>query len=234
MMALLELDNVTRLHCRGARVRRVLDGVSLELHGGQLAVVWGLRRSGRSTLLRVAAQVEPPDGGCVRFLGRESSRGGAGALGAGIGFCQQQLHGSVARTALEHVMLAPLTRGMRLSRAREAAYGALARVGAGELAERPPRELDAAESLRVGLARALVLGPRALVVDEPVKGVELTARDELLALLRELADEGLAVLASTGEATGLSQADVALSLADGRLRAAIREPATVVPLRRAG
>jgi ABC-type sugar transport system ATPase subunit len=71
------------------------------------------------------------------------------------------------------------------------------------------------------------------VVDEPTKGVDLLERDEILLLLRSLANEGIAVLASTGESTGLSGTDRAFALGEGELRAAqTRELAPVLPLRR--
>jgi energy-coupling factor transporter ATP-binding protein EcfA2 len=95
------------------------------------------------------------------------------------------------------------------------------------------RDLSNAEAVRVALARTLTLQPRMIVIDEPVKGVELTDRDGILSLLRSLADEGITVLASTGESTGLSQADRGLVLGDGELRGApTQQPATVLPLRR--
>jgi ABC-type sugar transport system ATPase subunit len=79
----------------------------------------------------------------------------------------------------------------------------------------------------------LALRPRLLVIDEPVKGVELVERDAILALLRGLADEGLGVLASAGETTALSGADRALALGGGELRgAAVPELAPVLSLRR--
>ena len=76
--------------------------------------------------------------------------------------------------------------------------------------------------MRVALARALALEPSLLVIDEPTRGVDLLERDAILALLRSLADEGIAVLISTGEATALAGADRALSLADGELRGSLR------------
>jgi ABC-type multidrug transport system ATPase subunit len=96
-----------------------------------------------------------------------------------------------------------------------------------------PAELDCAETVRVELARALALAPRLLVVDEPTKGVELLERDEILLLLRSLADDGLAVLASTGESTVLAGCDRALTLDDGELHSTGAPAlAEVLPLRR--
>ena len=78
-MSLLELEHVNKRFGRDWRGRVALCDVSLELDAGELVVVWGLRRSGRSTLLRVSAGVEPADAGAVRFDGRELA--GAAARG---------------------------------------------------------------------------------------------------------------------------------------------------------
>ena len=86
----------------------------------------------------------------------------------------------------------------------------------------------------MAIASALVTKPALLVIDEPTSGVELLQRDPLLALLRSIADEGTAVLMSTGDAQGLSGVDRALTIDDGELQGE-PEPAQadVVPLRRA-
>jgi ABC-type sugar transport system ATPase subunit len=94
-------------------------------------------------------------------------------------------------------------------------------------------ELGGGEVLRVAIARTLALGPKVLIVDEPAATVEISERDDVLALLRGLTSEGVAILASTGEAEQLAGADVALTLRDGELKGQRRaQTATVVPLRR--
>ena len=70
----------------------------------------------------------------------------------------------------------------------------------------------------MAIASALVTSPALLVIDEPTNGVDLLERDPILTLLRSLANEGPAVLMSTGEAQGLSGVDRALSLDNGELR----------------
>ncbi len=229
-MSLLALERVSRRYRSGAHERVVLDGVSLALEAGELLAVWGLRRSGRSTLLRVAAGIEPADSGSVRFAGRPLGGGGL-TLGGGIGYCA---HASLdAPCVLDELLLGQLARGVRGQLARARIYTALARVGAADCGARAPHELDGAEQLRVALARALALNPSLLVIDDPVRGVDLLERDSILALLRSLADEGIAVLISTDEATALAGADRALSLADGVLRGSTApELAQVLPLRR--
>jgi ABC-type multidrug transport system ATPase subunit len=230
-MSLLELDAVHKRYRDEAGERTVLRKVSLQADAGELVVVWGLRRSGRSTLLRVAAGIEPPDAGAVRFDGQDLASQGERLLGEGIGYCQKTLRFADGHTGLDHAMVGLLSRWAPPAKARLRALGALERTGVAHCALMTQRELSGAEAVRVGLARTLALKPRLIVIDEPVKGVELIDRDPILALLRSLADEGLTVLASTGESTGLSQADQGLVIGDGELRgAAATELAEVLPL----
>ena len=231
-MSLLELERVHKRHEGDAGTRTVLREVSLRVDAGELLVVWGLRRSGRSTLLRVAAGIEPPDAGTVRFDGHDLASRGERLLGEGIGYCQRTLRFADGHTGLDHAMVGLLSRWVPPAKARLRAFEALERTGVAHCARMTRRELSSAEAVRVGLARTLALKPRLIVIDEPVKGIELSERDPILGLLRSLADEGATVLASTGESTGLSQADQGLVLGDGELRgAAPTELAEVLPLR---
>jgi ABC-type Mn2+/Zn2+ transport system ATPase subunit len=232
-MTLLALEGVGKRYLDGRAEHVVLDEVSLSLQAGELVAVWGMRRSGRSTLLRVAGGIEPPDTGVVRFAGHDLSARGGQALGHGIGYCRCAPRDREGRVVLEELMLGLLARGAGSSAARTRARAALARVGAGDCAGRGLGELDGAEAVRVSLARALALEPALLLIDEPVAGVDLLARDAVLALLRCLADEGIAVLMTVGEATGLSGADRALRIGGGSLGGSVTpELAQVLPLRR--
>jgi len=232
-MPLLELREVTKRYALGRLERVALRSVSLDVHAGELVVVWGLRRSGRTTLLRVVAGIERPDEGTVRLDGRDLNapgRRGAPPLGNEIGFCSTSFNQANGTTVLDHVALGQIARGAGRNAARAAASRVLERTGAGHCMGFDPRELDPAEAVRAGIARALVTEPRLLVLDEPTNGVDLLERDGLLRLLRSLADDGTAVLATVGEAVG--GADRMLSIGDGQLRGeTVPEDAPVVPLR---
>jgi ABC-type lipoprotein export system ATPase subunit len=233
-MSLLELQGVEKHYREGDLQRVALRELDLALDGGELTVVWGLRGSGRSTLLRIAAGIESPDAGVVRFDGRDLAKHREELLGAGIGFCQKTLPRNGSQSVLDLVMVSLLARGISSSHARARAGEALERAGALEQASLALAALDAAEAVRVALARVLALEPRLLVVDDPIGGVDLLARDGVLALLRQIADDGVAVLASTGESTALSGADRTLALSDGQLRGPPpAELAPVLELRRA-
>jgi ABC-type Mn2+/Zn2+ transport system ATPase subunit len=216
-MTLLALERVCKRHQDGRSERVVLDEVSMSLHAGELVAIWGMRGSGRSTLLRIAAGIESPDAGVVRFAGRELGGLGGNALGDGVGFCSRAPADREAGLVLDELMLAPRTRGAGKSDAQAGARAALERVGAAGCAGHAFGELDGAEAVRVGLAQALVLEPALLVIDEPVAGVDLLEHDDILALLRSLADDGIAVLISVGESTEFTDADRRLSLRGGTL-----------------
>jgi ABC-type multidrug transport system ATPase subunit len=219
-MTLLELERVSKSFNRGGHERVALRDVSLKLDAGELVAVRGLRRSGRSTLLRVAAGVEMPDSGVVRLDGRDLADGG-GTLDPGIGFCRTSFHPTEGRLVIDQVMAGLLARGVPRTLARSQARAALRRTGAEESAARTPSDLNRGEAIRVAIARVLARRPRLLVIDEPTKGVDLLDRDPILLLLRSLADDGLAVFASAVDATCLSGADRALALGEGDLRGSV-------------
>jgi energy-coupling factor transporter ATP-binding protein EcfA2 len=217
-MSLLVLSDVCKAQMRGSRRVEVLRDVSLEIEAGELVAVWGRRRSGRSTLLSVAAGIEPPDSGEVLFEGRDVNARGTRILGDGVGYCYTGASAPGGRTVIDHVRSGLLARRVAEPVAHSLAYDALRRVEVERSNELTMGDLDTAEAVRVAVACGLVLGPRVLVIDEPTKGVDLLERDAIVLLLRSLADEGIAVLVSDGDGSGLADADRALTLSDGELR----------------
>jgi energy-coupling factor transporter ATP-binding protein EcfA2 len=214
-MALLELELVGKRYRRGSRV--ALEDVSLEIHAGEMVVIWGERRSGRSTLLRIAAGIETPDTGTVRFEGDELAVRDRKGLGEGVGYCWREFRRRRGPTVLDHLVAGQLGRRVPQSAALARAWRALERVQATQCAELAAAELRADETVRVAIARALTRNPRLLVIDEPTLGVEPLDRDGILELLRSLANDGMAVFSSTGEGTGFLGADRVLALDKGRL-----------------
>ncbi|MFZ1925537.1 MAG: ATP-binding cassette domain-containing protein [Solirubrobacteraceae bacterium] len=230
-MILLELEHVSKRSRRG--VRDALDDVSLSIDQGELVTVWGERRSGRSTLLRVLAGIETPDAGVVRFAGRDLADRSNDELGEGIGYCRTAFRASAGQHIVDLLAATQLARGRPRSAARSRAWEVLERVAAKECAKRTAEELGGEELVRIAIARALACEPRLLVIDEPTIGVELVARDGILSLLRSIADDGIAVLTSTGEGTGFLGADRVLALHKGKLRGEIApELAPVTELER--
>jgi putative ABC transport system ATP-binding protein len=233
-MALLALDGVSKrfAHGRdGVRERVALHDVSLELDAGELVAVLGPRRCGRTTLLQVAAGIERPSTGSVRFDGIDVARTPMLGVRHGIGFCTPRFTDVLGDSVLEQIA-APLLGGpATILSAQARAHEVLRHVGASSCAELDPRVLSPEEEIRVAIARALIATPRLLLVDEPLLGVRLTERDAVLALLRSIANRGVAVLLSVDSATELTGADRVLSLRAGELRGQrVPAGARVVPL----
>lgn len=234
-MSLLTLERVNKRYRRGRRDVTALDDVSLAIAPGELVAVWGVPRSGRTTLLRVAAGLEQPDHGSVRFRGELVAAGHADGLPDGIGYVEVGLASAGGESILDHVAMPLLARGTAPETARARATLQLERVGAAACAHLQPRELEPTERVRVAIAQALVSAPSLLLVDDPTRHVDLLEREAVLLLVRSIADGEVAVLMTTGEAMGVSGVDRALTISGGVLRAeASAAPANVVPLRGAG
>jgi ABC-type lipoprotein export system ATPase subunit len=231
-MSLLEFRDVTKRRAYGGRVVLVLEDASVAIDRGELVALWGLRGSGRTTFLRLAAGIDAPDEGTVCFAGRDLAKHGEEILGAEIAYARKSFRGAASQTAIDHVITGLLVNGLSRGTARERAVELLRRVGGEQLATHRISELDSAERIRVAIADSLSLEPHLLVIDEPVAGVDLHERDHILLLLRSLADQGTAVLMSVGDTTGLTGADQALSIGDGELTASTRpQLAPIVELR---
>jgi len=221
----LEFKNVT------AGVRRdagVLRNVTFEVDAGELVAVWGVRRSGKSTLLRVAAGLVKPTAGEVLLDGapvRDRT--------PHTGWFDQTLSSYQAGSVAEHVAVPLLPRGVPGKLAVARATATLKRVGIGDLARANPGDLKPAELVRAGIARALVARPLLLIADEPTATVGLLDVDPIFELLRSITDEGAAVLVTIGEAADAPRSDRMLTLGGGLLRGeTIPSVADVVPLAR--
>ncbi len=227
-MALLSFEQVSKRGVEfGVQEQVVLDRVSFELEAGVLAGVWGPRRAGKSTLLRIAAGIELPDEGAVRFEGRDiarlSDRERAMLVRTKIGLAPSSWRETRNIRVVEHVALPLLSNGASMREACVKARSALERVGATGRADAPVFELSAGERTRVAVARALVRDPVLLLVDEPGLTPSPNERDELYALLRSLGDErGLTLLIASEDLAAIRSARQAMTISDGTLRSSQR------------
>lgn len=230
-MSLLSLDRVTVNYLPG---RPALCAATLEVEPGEVVGILGRRRSGRSTLLRVAAGALAPTSGTASFDGIDLAKRSVLGTNAGIAHCDREFSPLLGDTVLAQVAAPLLARRMSLKEADAVAGRLLSRVHAENCILRAPGELDHAETTRVALARALTTRPRLLLVDEPANGASVSDVPALLELLRSLADrDGIAVLMTVSHASELAGTDRALILDEGELRGETTAgpPGKVVPLR---
>jgi ABC-type polar amino acid transport system ATPase subunit len=205
------------LEARGAHKRYgrtdVLRGVSLGVHRGDVKAVLGPSGSGKSTLLRCLALLEPLDAGEVRLegqrIGTREGRGGRleplpervlARQRSDIGMVFQRFNLFPHLTAVGNVMIG-LTevRGRSKAEAREIGTAMLGRVGLAERTGAFPSELSGGQQQRVAIARALVMNPKVMLFDEPTSALDPELVGEVLAVMEELASEGMTMVVVTHE-----------------------------------
>lgn len=232
---LLSFERVSKYRPDGNRRVTVLAAASFDVDPGASVGIWGVRRSGKTTLLRLATGVELPDAGRVLFDGRSLSNmrplERERLLRADIGFVSPaDWRPGYRERVVDHVALPLLSTGATLQRASRAARTTLKRMGAGDIAERFGRSLSLDERIRVMLARALVNDPGLLVVDEPAAVPNLGDRDALCELLGSLARERSLTLLVASEDMGLLRCtDALMSIGGGEIVRSNERTAEVLP-----
>jgi ABC-type lipoprotein export system ATPase subunit len=220
MNPLLSLEGIGKSYLRGPHRVRVLKDVALDVGAGQLVAVWGKRGAGKTTLLKIAARLERPDQGVVRFEGvdlatlRESDH--TKLMLERIGWVRRSGPKSDLRM-LDYVALPRLAeRGRR--QAYALAREALERVGMSECAGQRWGSLSDGERSLLSIAHGIVRAPKLLLVDDPTANLDVIEREQVTQLLRSLADEeGTAVLITVPDMPAVMRAHHIASLSGGRL-----------------
>ncbi len=171
----------------------ILADVTWSLPAGEHAVVLGPNGAGKTTLLRLLSGYRLPSSGTVDILGHRVGRVDVRSLRRRIGIMSDALDRLIDRRApIRHLVAAGIhavtapTRRELDDEGLARADAALDQVGMRGLADRPGRELSAGEWQRALLARALVVDPDLLLLDEPCAGLDLAQREHFLALLDDL------------------------------------------------
>ena len=199
-----------------AMASRALDGVSLELAPGGLALVLGPTGSGKTTLLRAAAGLLPLSGGGIEADGTPIT-GGADARGR-IGLLFQRPEAQFfALTVEEDCAFGPRNLGRSDADARSDAREALASVGLDPEAfgPREPWSLSGGEARRVALAGVLAMRPRYLLLDEPTAGLDVAGCEAVIAVVRRVRESAGVLVVTHDPDNFIREADGVLVLQRG-------------------
>ena len=219
MTALLEAHSLYRFFHAGDDETLALQGVSLALEPGEIVAVTGPSGSGKSTLLACLAGLDEPDGGSVTVDGtrisrrREEERARIRGQRIGMLFQQTNLVGHLS--VANNVALA-----QRIAESSSEAQWrsqVLVRCGIDHRGSARPSQLSGGELARAGLAVALANDPPVILADEPTGELDSVTAARVLALLRDRADAGSAVLIVTHSPEVAATADREIRLLDGRI-----------------
>jgi sulfate transport system ATP-binding protein len=164
-----------------------LDDVSVDVPTGSLTALLGPSGSGKSTLLRVIAGLENPDAGSVRLDGQEVTN--LPPQSRGVGFVFQHYAAFKHMTVWDNVAFGLTIRRRPRSEIKQRVNELLDLVQLTGLAKRYPAQLSGGQRQRMGLARALAVDPKVLLLDEPFGALDARVRKELRIWLRRLHDE---------------------------------------------
>jgi polar amino acid transport system ATP-binding protein len=202
-----------------------LSGIDLQVSTGEVVAIIGPSGSGKSTLLRCINQLEPPTSGRVVLAGvaleagHEPSRDALMRLRRSVGMVFQSFNLFPHLTVLRNVSLAQ-ERVMGRSRkdADEISMQLLSRVGLADKASQYPGRCSGGQQQRIAIARALALEPQLMLFDEPTSSLDPELGLEVLAVMRELAENGMTMIVVTHEMHfAESVSDRVIIMADGRI-----------------
>jgi lipoprotein-releasing system ATP-binding protein len=200
---------------------RVLKGVNLTVHEGELVAIVGASGVGKSTLLHLLGALDRPTAGRVTFRGEDLFARTDAELCRfrrhEVGFVFQLYNLLAEFSALENAMLPALIQRRSAAEAERLALEALRDVGLSERVAHRPGELSGGEQQRVALARALVGRPAMIVADEPTGNLDPKTSEGVFELFARLqAERGLTFVIATHNLELARRADRLVRLVDGR------------------
>ena len=217
----LELRGVSKTYGQEPATVHALAGVDLSVRGGEMVAVMGPSGSGKSTLLTIAGSLEDPTSGEVLVCGMALAgmpRGRRARLRRRvIGYVFQDFNLLPGLTAVENAALPLELDGVAVPKARAAALAALEALGVADRAGRFPDQLSGGERQRVAIARAVVGDRRLLLADEPSGALDSVNAGEVMRLLHEACQRGVAAVVVTHDAQLAAWADRIVLLRDGRM-----------------
>jgi polar amino acid transport system ATP-binding protein len=191
---------------------KALNGIDLTVSAGEVVCLIGPSGSGKSTLLRCINFLEEPTSGVVRVAGqrvgfreaaRRTSKLGARAIAASraeIGMVFQLFYLWPHMTAIENVILGLTTvKRLPVAAASEIGKALLAKVGLADKLDAYPEHLSGGQRQRVAIARALAMSPKVMLFDEPTSALDPELVGEVLAVMEQVASEGMTMLVATHE-----------------------------------
>jgi putative ABC transport system ATP-binding protein len=218
-MNIIETRGLNKVYGANGNAVHALRGVDLVVKRGEYVALIGPSGSGKSTLMAILGCLDVPSGGTYALDGRQVEKLSGADLAAirneKIGFVFQQYNLLPKATILRNVELPMLYAGVPGKERRQRALDLLEKVGIPDKAGVLPGALSGGQRQRVAIARALANRPALLLADEPTGALDSKTGQEVLALFRELHDQGNTVVLVTHDPAIAATAERRVELCDG-------------------
>ncbi len=220
-MALIEVEKLVKSYDGSSEIVKAVNGVSLNIDGGEFVAVVGPSGSGKSTLLSILGGLNCPTEGNVTVddidLYSLSVEQLADFRREYVGFVFQSFQLIPYLTVVENVMLPLAVTDHKNAKQTEMALGMLEQVGLTGKARRLPDELSGGEQERVAIARALVNEPPIILADEPTGNLDSATGEEVMELFQRLNELDKTIVMVTHNAENVKYANRCIRLRDGKV-----------------
>ena len=220
-MQLIELTGVSKRYKVGEQEILALDNIDLSIDRGEYAAIIGPSGSGKSTLMHLLGCLDTPTAGRMIFDGVDVSRASGNKLSEmrnqKIGFVFQSFNLLPKLTVLQNVELPMIYAGVSARERHDRAAAAIERVQLSNRAKNTPLQLSGGQMQRVAIARALVNNPRIVFADEPTGNLDSKTGANILALFRELSEQGSTIVLVTHDDKIAAQTPRRIEIKDGKI-----------------
>ena len=220
--ALIQINDLVKRYKVKGREIFALNGVSLEVKGGERVAVMGQSGSGKSTLLQLTGGLDKPTSGSVVVNGRDLQKLNDGQLShfrnSSVGFIFQDFNLISYLNALDNVSLPLRMQGAAAKLAKQKSAELLQKLGLGDLGDRLPHQLSGGQKQRVAIARAMVAEPTIILADEPTANLDETNSNTVLDLIGSIevgADKALVIVTHNHDVA--QRFDRIIYLSDGKI-----------------
>lgn len=218
---MIELRDVSKVYQIGDERVRALNHASMHIYPHEFVSIIGPSGSGKSTLMNIIGCLDVADAGVYKLDGipieHYSENDLARVRNEKIGFVFQNFNLIPKLSAEENVELPLIYRGVKKDERAARVAQALERVGLSDRARHMPTELSGGQQQRVAIARALVGRPSLILADEPCGNLDSKTTDEIMAIFRELHEQGNTIVFITHDNDDARQARRIIHIRDGRL-----------------
>jgi putative ABC transport system ATP-binding protein len=221
MESVVSLSSVNKSYRMGGEELKVLKDVNLDIQRGEFISIMGPSGSGKSTMMNLIGLLDRPGSGELTINGKRVSQMNDNELsrirGKEIGFIFQSFNLVARMSALKNVEMPMIFQNKPRSERVAIAKQHLEAVGLGDRMQHRPNELSGGQRQRVAIARALVNDPAILLADEPTGNLDVKTGDEIMALFKQLNDNGRTIVMVTHNPEVAAHTHRVVRLRDGRI-----------------